>query len=129
MAFSVTPSGEDERGAFYEIGLSAIGDVGQAWLRASDPEGLLWSLGKVGWHKTAGVTVTFTAAGAPAMAITGLNGVLAGWVAHPDAANTEASETLPITGLRFTATATDQTVRLYTGKALKSDPVNAGTPA
>ena len=129
MAFSVTQSGEDERGAYYEIGLSAIGDVGQAWLRSSDPEGLRWQLGMVGWHKTAGVTVTFTNAGAPAMAITGLNGVLAGWVAHPDDANTEASETLPITGLRFTATGSDQTVRLYTGKRLKTPPVDAGTPA
>ena len=129
MAFSVTAAGEGERGAYYEIGLSATGDVGQAWLQGPDPEGLLWHLGKVSWHKTAGVTVTFTNAGAPAMAITGNNGVLLGWVAHPDDANTEASETLPITGLRFTASAPSQTVRLYTGKRLKTPPVDAGTPA
>ena len=129
MAVTITQIGEDERGSVYEIGLSANGDVAQAQLAADDPEGLLWQLGKVGWHKSASVTVTFTNAGAAAMAVGGGNGVLAGWVAHPDNALTEASETLPITGLRFTASAASQTVRLYTGKPLKAAPVDAGTPA
>ena len=129
MAVTVVEAGDDERGVVYEIGLSANGDVAQAQLAADDPEGLLWQLGKVGWHKTANVTVTFTNAGGAAMAVASGNGVLAGWVAHPDGALTEASETLPITGLRFAATAASQTVRLYTGKRLKDDPVDAGTPA
>ena len=47
MAFSVTQSGDDGRGVVYIIGLSATGDVAQAQLAADDPEGLLWSLGKV----------------------------------------------------------------------------------
>ena len=129
MAVTITLTGDAERGAVYEIGLSANGDVAQAHLVGPDPEGLLWHLGKVGWHKTGSVTATFTNAGPDAMAITGGNGTLDGWVAHPDDANTEASETLPITGLRFAATAADQTVRLYTGKRLADDPVDAGTPA
>ena len=129
MAVTVIKSSEDERGVVYEIGLSANGDVAQAQLVGDDYEGLLWHLGRVGWHKTASVAVTFTNAGGAAMAVAGGNGVLAGWVAHPDNAKSEASETLPITGLRFTASAADQAVRLYTRKSLKFPPVDAGTPA
>ena len=129
MAVTVTQSGEDERGVVYEIGLSTAADAAQAQLIGDDPEGLLWQLGKVSWHKTVNVTVSFTNAGGAAMAVASGNGVLAGWVAHPDSAKTEASETLPITGLRFTASTGNQTVRLYTGKRLKDDPVDAGTPA
>ena len=131
MAVTVTLQDDDlERGHYYEIDLSANGDVAQAWLRAPQaPPGLSWQLGEVGWHKTADVTVTFTNAGGDAMAVAGGNGVLAGWVSHPDDANTEASETLPITGLRFTAGAAAQKVLLYTGKPLRTAPVDAGTPA
>lgn len=134
MAVTVTRGSNSERGVFYEIGLSANGDVVQAHLIAEHPysargPGLQWQEGRIGWHKTSSVTATFTNAGEDAMAITGGNGVLAGWVAHPDNSKTEAAETLPITGLRFAATATNQTVILYTGRDLADDPVDAGTPA
>ena len=128
MAVSVTKAVEADRGVVYVLGLSASGDVAQAWLRGPG-EGLQWNLGKVGWHRTADVTPTFTNAGPAAMAVTGGNGVQAGWVAHPDDAETQAAESLPITGIRFEATAANQTVRLYTGRSLVTDPVDAGTPA
>ena len=129
MAFSLITDGDPERGEYYEIGLSAVGDVAQAHLVRGSGHDSDWLNGRVSWHKTAAVSVTFTNAGPAAMAVAGGNGVLAGWVSHPDDANTEASETLPITGLRFTASAADQKVILYTGVPLMADPVNAGTPA
>ena len=83
MAVTVVEAGEDERGVVYEIGLSTAADAAQAQLIGDDPEGLLWQLGKVSWHKTVNVTVSFTNAGGAAMAVASGNGVLAGWVAPP----------------------------------------------
>ena len=123
MAVTYEQKLDPERGVYYEIGLSESGDVAQAQLVPGDLKGKLdWLNGKVSWHKGASVTASFTNAGPDAMAVSGGNGVLAGWVAHPDDANTEASETLPITGLRFTASAADQTVILYTGSELADGP-------
>ena len=130
MAFSHEQKLDPERGVYYEITLSASGDVAQAALIPGDLKGKLdWLNGKVSWHKGASVTATFTNAGPDAMAIAGGNGVLAGWVAHPDDGETQAAETLPITGLRFTASAAAQTVLLYTGSELAAGVVDAGTPA
>ena len=78
--------------------LSASGDVAQAALIPGDLKGKLdWLNGKVSWHKGASVNTTFTNAGPDAMVVgsTG-NGVLLGWVAHPDNSMAQASETLPI---------------------------------
>lgn len=130
MAVTVEKGGDWERGPWYEIALSANGDVAQAHLIAEVAGASLdWLHGRVGWWKSANVDVTFTNAGPDAMAVSGGNGVLAGWVDHPDNAATQAAETLPITGLRFTATAASQSVILYTGNELADDPVDAGTPA
>lgn len=130
MAVTSTPGGDRERGTWYEIELSANGDVAQARLLARDVGAELeWLRGRVSWWKSAGVDVTFTNAGPDAMAISGGNGVLAGWVDHPDNSATQAAETLPITGLRFTATAAAQSVILYTGHDLIEGPLDAGTPA
>ena len=121
---------DPERGVYYEIDLPVSGDVAQAQLVPGDLKGKLdWLNGKVSWWRSASVTVTFSNAGDDAMVVTGGNGVLAGFVAHPDAANTQAAETLPITGLRFTASAASQTVILYTGSELADGIVDAGTPA
>ena len=121
---------DPERGAYYSITLSASGDVAQAALIPGDLKGKLdWLNGKVSWHKGASVNTTFTNAGPEATAIIGGNGVLANWVAHPDNSMAQASETLPISGLRFTASAAAQTVILYTGVELRDGPVDGGTPA
>ena len=122
---------DPERGIYYEITLSASGDVAQAALIPGDLKGKLdWLNGKVSWHKGASVNTTFTNAGPDAMVVgsTG-NGVLLGWAAHPDNSMTQASETLPITGLRFTASAASQKIILYTGRELAAGIVDAGTPA
>ena len=131
MAVAISaPKIDAARGVYYEIDLSASGDVAQAHLVPNQTRAPLdWLRGYVSWWRSASVTPTFTNAGADAMAITGGNGELDGWVAHPNSANSEASETLPITGLRFAATAADQKVILYTGQSLADGPVDAGTPA
>ena len=130
MAVSVAQHLEAERGVYYVVDLSADGDVAQVHLQAEALKGRLdWLNGFVGWHRTADVTVTFTNAGPPALGLTGGNGTLTGWQNHPDASNTEAAETIPITGLRFTATGASQRVRLYTGRPLAEEPYSAGTPA
>lgn len=137
MAVSVEKKLDAERLTYYEINLSANGDVAQVWLRRSKTtglertvDGLDWFHGMVSWHKTASVAATFTNAGPDAMALDASgNGEIDGWVAHPDDGDTQSSETLPITGLRFTASAADQTVLLYTGEDLLEAPYDAGTPA
>lgn len=137
MAVSVEKKIDTERLTYYEITLSANGDVAQVWLRRSKTEGVAralegfdWFHGMVSWYKTASVTATFTNAGPDAMALDSSgNGEIDGWVAHPDNGERQASETLPITGLRFTASAADQTVLLYTGEDLLEIPYDAGTPA
>ena len=79
MAVSHEQKLDPERGVYYEITLSANGDVAQAALIPGDLKGKLdWLNGKVSWHKGASVTATFTNAGPDAMAIAGGNGVLAG---------------------------------------------------
>ena len=83
---------DPERGVYYEIDLSASGDVAQAQLVPGDLKGKLdWLNGKVSWHKGASVNASFTTLArtdwlaAPAMAWP--------WVAHPDN-STQASETM-----------------------------------
>ena len=131
MAVSISQELDGERGVFYEITLSASGDVAQAALISNHRQpNLDWSGGKVGWWKADDVTATFTNAGSDAMVIDASgNGTLDNWVDHPDDGENESAETLPVTGLRFEATGADQTVLLYTGSALDADPVDAGTPA
>ena len=116
MAVTVAIKKDAQRGIYYEVDLSANGDAFQAHFIPDTPYRINWLGGDVSWHKTASVAATFTNAGPDAMARP--TGTTTGWVAHPDTANTEAAETLPITGIRFKASAATQKVLLYTATPL-----------
>ena len=124
MAVTVTKFSTKERGIGYNIAMSAANDVCQARLNSMDDYSLNWFAGDVSWYvSAAAVTVTFTNVGDSAFAVdSGGDSTTTGWLAHPDDAEQASAETLPISGLRFKASAADQSVVLWTRVSLVEAP-------
>ena len=132
MAVTVVEKSHRDRGYHYEVALSAVGDVVQARFetqpgsarQARQGYGMNWLAGDVSWYvSAAAVTVTYTNEGEDAFAVdTSGDSTTTGWLAHPDDANQAAAETIPISGIRFKASAAAQTVTLWTGVELLEAP-------
>ena len=126
MAVNIVPKTHPERGAYYEVDMSASGDAFQAHFVPDEGYPRIdWEQQDISWYSTAGVAKTFTNGPPEDLAIDGSgNGVAAGgWQAHAQTAARQNSERDPFTGIRFKATAAGQKVVLWTRSPLRPDHV------
>lgn len=127
MAVNIKQRDHYTRGSFYEVTMSAVGDVFQAhFLKDVGHKPFDWDGGDVSWARTVDVTVTRTNGAPEDLGVNpeNGNGIAGGmWIAHPSAADRSHAEGSPATGLRFKATKVGQRVVLWTRYPLQEGAV------